>query len=141
MRGQCLSYAPPMKTVGLRKLRQFLKKNILCNFVTSRHHKASLKTPRGFVDILNPFRFLSLESCIVYPHFLIIPILFFFLYLVDISIGFFPEVRGVKNASSNSIHKGYSQQENSLMLLLFCIIHKKKLCMYSEMQLPIFLSI
>ena len=60
-------------------------------------------------------------------HFLIIPISFFFLYLVDISIGFFPEVRGVKNASSNSIQKGLACRRTlSCCCLLFCIILTKK---------------
>ena len=44
------------------KLRQFLKKNISCNFVNQRHHGASVKTPGGFVDILNPFTLKNLES-------------------------------------------------------------------------------
>ena len=39
-----------------RKFKQFLKKNILWNFVNSGHHRASLKTPRGFVEVLNAFK-------------------------------------------------------------------------------------
>ena len=48
------------------KLRQFLKKNISCNFVNQRHHGASVKTPGGFVDILNPFTLKNLESYTVF---------------------------------------------------------------------------
>ena len=48
-----------------QKFKQFLKKNILWNFVNSGHHGASLGASRGCIDILNPFRFFNLESCIV----------------------------------------------------------------------------
>ena len=47
------------------KLRQFLKKNISCNFGNTGHHGASVKTPRDFVDIFNPFTLKNLESQIV----------------------------------------------------------------------------
>ena len=33
--------------------------------MNSGHHGASLGASRGFIDILNPFRFFNLESCIV----------------------------------------------------------------------------
>ena len=47
------------------KLRQFLEKNISCNSGNKGHHGASVKTPRGFEDIFNPFTLKNLESHIV----------------------------------------------------------------------------
>ena len=42
-----------------------MKKNICGNFMSKEHHGASVKTPRGFVDIFNAFLLKNLESYIV----------------------------------------------------------------------------
>ena len=41
--------------------------------MSKEHHGASVKTPRGFVDIFNAFLLKNLESYIVWDNFLIEP--------------------------------------------------------------------
>ena len=53
-----------MKKLAILEGKYFMK------FVNNRHHEASLGAPRGFIDIVNPFRFFNLVSCIVTPKIL-----------------------------------------------------------------------